>query len=243
MIAVLPDLVIAEFLCIEADDERLGGILGEGFAGEILIFAIFIGDGIHREEKIVRLGAPRACRELVLFGKLRGRRTHDAERLAWEGIGPGEERSPFFVVVAGAAEDAEGAGEATGEIVVPFPVVHELAVLQWVFLAKQCHGRAAPDLADAAAGVAVEHEGGGVEAGHRADVAGFRVDGFFAVRCERGGGGHGEGKVAVFAVIDEGSLRPVIAVWVDSAPGVAEKVGERALEQAVVDVRAALFRK
>jgi len=62
-------------------------------------------------------------------------------------------------------------------------VVHELAVLLRFLFREQVHRAAAPDFPDAAAGVAVEHEGGGVKAGHRGDVASAGVDRFFAIGC------------------------------------------------------------
>ena len=45
----------------------------------------------------------------------------------------------------------------------PAAVVHELAVVVRRFFLEQAHGCAAPGLADAAAGVAVEHVAGGIE--------------------------------------------------------------------------------
>ena len=175
--------VVTDVRLGEAGEQRTTGIFGEGFAGEIRALAVRTGGRHDRVEGVVGLGAPRALRELVGLGEFRRWSAGDAQRLARDGVGQRVAGTPRDGVVVGAAEDAEGAVKAPGQLVVPAPVVHELAILEWQFLLQQAHRGAAPDFTDAAAGVTVEHAGGGVKAGQRGGVAGPGIDGVLAVWC------------------------------------------------------------
>ena len=103
MVNVAADRVVVLFLCLQAEDEGLGGILGENLAGEVADFSVLVGHGLHGKEHVIRRRAPGAGGELVLLGKLRGRRTGEPEGLARHGVGEGVSGAPLLVVVARSA--------------------------------------------------------------------------------------------------------------------------------------------
>ena len=177
MMDIATDLIISGLLtAVETANECQAGIIGQGLARQILLLALLVRHGFERKEEIVRLRAPRLLGELVGLGKPGGRSTGDAQGFAWDGIGQRIGDAPQFLVVAGTTQDAERAVKAAGQVIVPLAVIHELAVLFGLFVMEQTHGSAAPDFADAAAGVAVQHECRGVKTLDRANVTGLRVD-------------------------------------------------------------------
>ena len=92
---VAADLVVRGLLAaVETTNECQAGILGQGLARQILLFALLVRHGFEREEGVVRLRTPRLPGELVGFGKLRAGCPRDAQGLARDGVGQGVGDAP-----------------------------------------------------------------------------------------------------------------------------------------------------
>ncbi len=242
VVHVFADLFVARLLrAVEATEEMHAGIVGEGFPREIVILSVLARHRSPQDESIVRLGAPGTFRQLVGLGVLGRRCAGDAQGLARDGVGQREGHAPLFLVIAAPTKDAERSVVAARQIVVPLPVVHELPVVLGLLLVEEAHGGAAPDLANPAAGVAVQHEGGGVETLDRADVAGPSIDRVLSVRDERGRRGHGDREFTVLAVVDKTGERAIVTVGIITSAGVTIEMSQRSLQSAIGHVCAALL--
>ena len=161
--------------------DRRRGVGGQLLCIHVLSFPVLVLSRDEREERLVRRRAPGTLGQLVRLTELRSRRAGQAQGLARDGVCECDADAPLTGIVIAAsanmvAHDTHGAIMMPGEFVEPLTVVHELAVLQRLLLGHQPHRGTAPDLADAAAGVAVEHPGGGVEALNRLDIPRLGID-------------------------------------------------------------------
>ena len=240
VVDVLADLVVAGLIrTVETADKVHARVFGQGLAREIPLLSRGVRHGFQRDEGIIRLGSPGQFRKLVLLREFGRRRPCDAQGLSRNGVRQRVSDTPHFFVITAPAQDTERAVKTARQVVVPLAVVHELAVLLGLFVVQQAHGGAAPDLANAPAGVTVQHEGGGVEAGHGTYIARRGVDRFLALGRQRRGCGHREGEIAVLAVVDEADLCPPVAVRIAPASGVAVKVNQRAQQCVIGNIGAA----
>ena len=235
---------LADILRIDPPENRPGGIVDQGLLVDRRRVSVLVHGRLQGQEDIVRLRSPGPFGQLVLADVWRLRRPGDAQRSARRRIGQPHHHAPRVGgVVSRSSENAERAVMAAGQLVEPHAIVHELAVLLLVLVIHQPHRGAAPDLADAAAGMPVQHPGGRIEPLYGADIARLRIDGVLPVRRERSGRRHGEGEGADLAVVDETRLRPVVAVRVVPPSCEAVELLERALQRVLVHVDTALLRQ